>query len=243
MVQGSPPQNTDSHAEPGSIDVGGLKAALRSKLRKKRASFTRGLGSDGTRDAAQQMADHLLAMTMPSAEAVVALYRAQGSEIDPSFLAEPMLERGVSLCLPVVPGPDRALLFRKWVPGDALEPGPFGTEHPLLKAPEIVPDVLLVPLIGYDLDGRRLGQGGGYYDRTLAQLRESREAVLAIGVAFTCQQVPIGEVPEEFTDLRLDGIVTEQGGQLFPSNRLARLRDIWARREGGLRQPSYRIRE
>ena len=76
-------------------------------------------------------------------------------------------------------------------------------------------DVLLVPLVGFDNQGRRLGMGGGYYDATLAYLKTRkrwRRPVL-IGLAFACQQVP--QIPAEPWDIRLDAVLTENGLMLF----------------------------
>ena len=72
-------------------------------------------------------------------------------------------------------------------------------------------DVMLLPLVGFDSEGRRLGMGGGYYDATLAYLRSRRRwrKPLLVGVAYACQQLK--EVPAEPWDVRLDMILTEKG--------------------------------
>jgi 5-formyltetrahydrofolate cyclo-ligase len=75
----------------------------------------------------------------------------------------------------------------------------------------IEPEVLIVPLLAFDARGYRLGYGGGFYDRTLQALR-LRHPVLAVGFAFTAQELP--DVPIDATDERLDAVVTESG--LFP---------------------------
>jgi 5-formyltetrahydrofolate cyclo-ligase len=78
---------------------------------------------------------------------------------------------------------------------------------PLPTAPEIVPQLLLVPLLAFDCAGYRLGYGGGFYDRTIAKLRAAGEA-LAVGVTFAALEVPA--VPRDDTDQPLDWIVTER---------------------------------
>jgi 5-formyltetrahydrofolate cyclo-ligase len=86
-------------------------------------------------------------------------------------------------------------------------PGTFGA--PVPKAGDwMVPQILIVPLVAFDLRGGRLGYGGGFYDRTLQALR-AQGPVLAIGFAFAAQQTD--DLPLEPTDQPLDMIVTEAG--------------------------------
>ncbi|MFD2814344.1 5-formyltetrahydrofolate cyclo-ligase [Paracoccus aerius] len=99
------------------------------------------------------------------------------------------------------------LVFRQWQ-GEPLVPGPFGTFHPAESQPVLTPQVLIVPLVGFDRQGNRIGYGGGYYDRTLQLLRRSGP-VAAIGLAFAVQQLPA--IPAEPFDQPLDLIVTDRG--------------------------------
>ncbi len=114
------------------------------------------------------------------------------------------------LCLPVVQGMDQALKFRRWMPGAELAEGAFGAAIPRDQV-ELVPSVLVVPLLAFDGRGSRLGYGGGHYDRTLEALR-SRDKVTAIGFAYDVQECR--EVAREPTDQPLDLIVTESGTRL-----------------------------
>lgn len=139
---------------------------------------------------------------------VVAGYWPMGDEIDPRPLMECLAGRGCPLVLPVVTARGRPLSFRRWDVGDLLEDGPHGTLHPLADAPELVPDILLVPLLAFDAGGYRLGYGGGYYDRTLAGLR-AQGRVTAIGLAFAAQRV--AAVPRDHHDQPLDLVLTENG--------------------------------
>ena len=111
------------------------------------------------------------------------------------------------LCLPVVTARGTPLIFRAWDGDPArLERGGFGTRHPEEGAPEVLPEVLIVPLAGFDRRGNRLGYGGGYYDRTLEMLR-AIGPVTAIGLAWQVQRVdslPVGPF-----DQRLDLLVTD----------------------------------
>lgn len=141
----------------------------------------------------------------------VALYAAMGSEIDPGPLAEALTRLGCDLCLPVAVAHDAALIFRAWSPGDALSPDAAGCPAPLGTASEIEPDLILCPLLAFDASGARLGQGGGYYDRTLAAVRPE---VARVGLAWSAQE--IDRLPVEPHDARLDGVLTELGYRPFP---------------------------
>lgn len=176
-------------------------AAEKAALRKAMVAVRERAHAQGQGAAAAQLAAVLAA----HGGAVLAGYHPMRSEMDPlPALGE---HRGAT-CLPVVMAPGQPLVFRAWTPGAALVPGGFGTQVPPETAPVLVPRVLIVPLLAFDMRGYRLGYGGGFYDRTLAGLR-AQGAVLAIGFACAAQQVT--EVPTEATDQRLDLIVTENG--------------------------------
>jgi len=142
----------------------------------------------------------------------VAAYWAVGSEMATEGLLNRLHGNGHACALPVVTAAGAPLVFRTWAPGTALDAGPLGTLAPGSGQPEIAPDIVLVPLLAFDARGCRLGQGGGYYDRTLARLRESRP-VAAVGLAFARQEVY--SVPRAPHDQPLDWVVTEQGAVRF----------------------------
>jgi len=147
---------------------------------------------------------------------IFAGYMPIGSELDCLPLLNRLAAAGVPLCLPVVTAPGQPLVFRSWLPDDPLAPGSFGTSEPTAAAPEVSPQVLLVPMLAFDRQGHRLGYGGGYYDRTLKALRAARDGgggIVAIGVAFAGQlrdKVPVSE-----DDQPLDWILTEIGATCF----------------------------
>jgi 5-formyltetrahydrofolate cyclo-ligase len=111
--------------------------------------------------------------------------------------------RGFRLALPAVVAPSAPLAFRRWRPDDRLVRGPIGTSQPPPECPEIVPDVIIVPLLAFDRRGYRLGYGGGFYDRTLALAR--RRGALAAGVGYAWQEIPA--VPCEPFDQPLDWVI------------------------------------
>ncbi len=159
-------------------------------------------------DAAKHTARAFLGAFDPDTDDIVALYYPIRSELDTAPLAEALAERGVNLALPVVERKNAPLVFRRYRPGDALEKGVFGEQVPGDAAPAVRPDIVIVPLLGFRPDGGRLGYGGGYYDRTLQDLRKSG-AVTAVGYAFAVQEVDA--LPVSPLDQRLDWIVTERG--------------------------------
>ena len=139
---------------------------------------------------------------------VIAGYMPIGSEIDCVPLLKRLAAADVGLCLPVVTGPEVPLIFCRWQPDDRLVSGSFGISEPAATTPDVSPQVLLVPMLAFDRRGNRLGYGGGYYDRTLKELRATGD-VVAIGVAFAGQLRD--KVPVSDADQPLDWILTELG--------------------------------
>lgn len=164
-------------------------------------------GADAGRRAAQFALEELAALSGVSR---VAAYLSFRSEIDTGPLLDGLEARGFEIGLPVVQERARPLVFRRWRPGDVLERGVFGVEVPPESAPELIPQVLFVPLLAFTAAGYRLGYGGGFYDRTLAVLRSSGSpGCRAFGFALAVQRMEA--LPLEPTDLALDAVVTEQG--------------------------------
>lgn len=155
-----------------------------------------------TPDAAGRLAG--LAELLPAAR-VVALYRPIGAELDVGPLARRLVQLGRSLCLPVVTALDAPLSFRAWQPGDQLVPDLADIDAPPASADTVTPDLILTPLLAFDAQGGRLGQGGGYYDRTFAAFPKA----IRIGVAYAGQAVD--HVPMQVHDRRLHGVLTETG--------------------------------
>lgn len=186
------------------MDIHEQKRVLRveAAARRKRARADQGGG------AATAVACHAVALAQALSPGWVSGYLAMQDEMDvlPAVLA--MAANGWQGCLPVVVGKGRPLQFRAWSPGTKLEDGVFGTRHPVTGAPDVRPDLLLVPLLAFDRSGYRLGWGGGFYDRTLADLRESGMPVAAVGVGYSAQEVDA--VPRDHYDARLDWVVTEE---------------------------------
>ncbi|MBK3777699.1 5-formyltetrahydrofolate cyclo-ligase [Azospirillum brasilense] len=137
----------------------------------------------------------------------VAGYWPLGSELDVRPLLLHLKAGGRSVALPVSGPRGQALAFRDWDPAQPLAAGRYGIHEPGADRPELVPAVLLVPMLAFDRSGHRLGYGAGYYDRTLDALRAIRP-VLAVGTAFAAQEMDA--VPHGAHDERLDWILTER---------------------------------
>ena len=136
---------------------------------------------------------------------IVAVYRAIGSELDADALCLALERAGRELCLPVAIEQHAPMIFRRWRFGDPLELDLAGVPAPLPLAEVVVPDLILTPLLAFDAAGGRLGQGGGYYDRTFAALPDA----VRVGFAYAGQRVD--HLPLEGHDVRLHGVLTETG--------------------------------
>jgi len=138
------------------------------------------------------------------ASAVIGLYAATPGEAPALGYARHFHEAGHTIALPWFATRDTPMEFRRWASPwleDLLAPGPFGPQPPA-DAPVLIPDVLIVPLVGFTDDGTRLGQGGGHYDRWLA----AHPDATAIGLAWDCQLIPA--LPREDHDHPLRAVVT-----------------------------------
>jgi 5-formyltetrahydrofolate cyclo-ligase len=129
------------------------------------------------------------------------------SEINPVPLLRRLSDGGAGLALPVVAGKGKPLIMRAWAFGEPLDSGVWGIREPKPEAPEVAPDILLVPLLAFDRSGNRVGYGAGYYDMTIAKLR-ALKSVTAVGIAFAAQE--IASVPVTPRDARLDLVLTER---------------------------------
>jgi 5-formyltetrahydrofolate cyclo-ligase len=178
------------------------KAELRKEGRARRAA----LPVLEQSEAAQTIAARGLPVAVAPG-AIVSGYAPIKSEISPLPLMRRAADAGAKLALPVIQGRGTPLIMRAWGFGETLGSGVWGIREPKPEAPEVFPDILLVPLLSFDRAGYRLGYGAGYYDMTIARLR-AMKPVVAIGIAFAAQEVD--EVPKTPRDERLDLVLTER---------------------------------
>lgn len=175
---------------------------------RKEAFARRKIAKSPTRDA--NAVSELLKALLPMKGKRLAGYMPILTEVDPLPVMAAMASFG-PVGVPVIQGNGQPLKFRTWTPGCKLIEGPFGAKVPALGN-WIDPEVVIVPLVAFSSKGERLGYGGGFYDRTLEGLR-ARGPVTAYGYAFNAQRTT--GLPQEPTDQKLDGIVTENGLELF----------------------------
>jgi 5-formyltetrahydrofolate cyclo-ligase len=158
----------------------------------------------------QAAAETLAARGLPIAVkpgAIVSGFMPMKTEINPLPLLRKIAGEGAKLALPCIDGRGKPLIMRAYQFGDAFKSGQWGIREPMPDAPEVKPDILLVPLVCFDRSGQRIGYGAGYYDRTIANLR-ALKAITTIGIAFAMQEIP--QVPSTERDERLDFVLTEK---------------------------------
>jgi 5-formyltetrahydrofolate cyclo-ligase len=181
-------------------------AAAKAKLRLAALAAREALPVAQRVAAAETVAARGLPVSVP-AGAVISGYSPLKSEISPVPLMRRLADAGAKLALPVVQSRGNPLIMRAWSFGEALGSGQWGIREPKPEAPEVFPDILIVPLVAFTRAGYRLGYGAGYYDMTIARLR-SMKSVVAIGVAFAAQEV--AEMPTTPRDEKLDFLITER---------------------------------
>ncbi len=155
--------------------------------------------------AAETIAARAFPVDVPRG-AIVSGFMPMKSEINPLPLLKRLAAGGARLALPVVAGRGKPLIMRAWEVGSPLDTGVWGIRQPKPDAPEVDPDILIVPLAAFDRTGHRVGYGAGYYDMTIHRLR-GLKPVIAIGIAFATQEIP--QVPTTERDERLDLVLTE----------------------------------
>ena len=183
----------------GGID---LKAPLRALGENRRATAKTKHPTAGAHAAA-----HLMRALAPAPDQIVAVYHCVGNEIDTWPLVEALRFNGNQICLPVVVGKNEDLIFRLFDHETPLCDGILGIKTPPQTAPVLTPDIVVCPLVAWKRDGTRLGMGGGYYDRTLMKLRNTK-TVTAIGYGYALQE--IAALSPEDHDQPMDWIITEQ---------------------------------
>jgi 5-formyltetrahydrofolate cyclo-ligase len=180
--------------------------SAKSDLRREAFARRDALPADERAAAAQAVAARPFPISVPGG-AIVSGYSPMKSEFNPVPLMRRLADGGASLALPVVAGRGKPLIMRAWSFGAPLAAGVWGIREPPPEAPEVFPDILLVPLAAFDRQGQRIGYGAGYYDMTINRLRDLKH-VTAIGLAFAAQEVEA--VPHTARDARLDLVLTER---------------------------------
>lgn len=157
--------------------------------------------------AAQQLADLLLPELLSRQIKHLALYLSNDGELDTFPLIQALWQHDIRVALPVLhPFSPGHLVFLQYRANSPMTENRYGIREPRLDVTQLVPlqqlDLILTPLVAFDLQGNRLGMGGGFYDRTLA----NPLVPPAMGIAHVCQQVPA--LPVETWDMPLAEVVT-----------------------------------
>jgi 5-formyltetrahydrofolate cyclo-ligase len=182
------------------MDAISTKAGLRREILARRALVT----ESDAQAFARRLADVGAAFAAERAAKIVSAYWSINDEAPTFALLDRFAAKGVAL--PVMQGRGAPLCFRLWKKGEELGQAKWGIKEPL-PGPEVFPDLLFVPLLGFDRAGNRLGYGAGFYDRTLTRLR-AMQPVTAVGVAYAIQEVPA--LPSEAYDQKLDYVLTDR---------------------------------
>lgn len=187
----------------------------RSTLRRQLRAARRALSPLEQHQASQRLWRQLAQHPLFRRARHIAFYLANDGEIDPAILLEHAQRLGKHCYLPVITGwPADRMHFQRLVPGQRWITNRFGIREPLIDAGlQARPwrlDLVLMPLVGFDAAGNRLGMGGGFYDRTFAYRRRRQcwTGPRLLGLAHHCQKV--AQLPTASWDIPLDGIVSDQ---------------------------------
>lgn len=186
-----------------SLPLSGDKMLLRRRAREARRAFVAALSPGEREKLESDLADSLRPLLVNSR--IFGIYAPLPDEISPLPAAELARANGATIAFPTFS--DHLGPFR-FHAGDPVEPGPFGIFQPPLDSPEVVPDLVLVPVVAIDRGFNRLGQGKGHYDRVLPELK--RRGTLAIGCGWAVQEVAQA-IEAEPWDVVLDGFASPDG--------------------------------
>ncbi len=193
----------------------GALNALRRELRAGRRQISRA----ERRAASAALARRLSALPAFRRARRIAAYWPADGELDPLPALAHAFAAGKACYLPVLcPQRDGHLHFAPWWPGASLARNRFGIHEPAVPRRTWLPprmlDLVLLPLVGFDAAGNRLGMGGGYYDRSFAFLaRRPWRRPCLIGIGFDRQRVP--QLPQRPWDVPLDAVLTERHRYVF----------------------------
>ena len=174
------------------------KSSLRNRLIKEREQM---LPAD--RKSAEKKISADLKKILASQKGPLGFYWPFRGEFDPRQVVKDWLTVNTAntACLPVIVKKDKPMIFREWFPGQLMVKGTFNIDVPDTKSRVLIPNILLVPTLGFNHKNFRLGYGGGYYDRTLPQFD-----ALTIGLCF--EHGRSSEIVEEQHDIPLDLVIS-----------------------------------
>lgn len=196
------------------------RQALRQAIKAKRAA----LSQSEQHQASQQLLQQMQTLDEIKSAKSVALYHSLNGEIDTAPCIEWLWQQGIHVYLPVIhPFSAGHLLFLRYTADTQMCSNQYSIQEPKLDIRHVLPtyklDIIFTPLVAFDENGERLGMGGGYYDRTLANWFSSQTGAKPIGLAHDCQRVDA--IPCEAWDVPLPKIITPSKIWNWESKRLA----------------------
>ena len=139
---------------------------------------------------------------------VIASFISIKTEISTKYLNDFIISLGKTICLPVILSNNDYLIFRIYDKSNKLKIGKFGIPEPDETKKELMPDIILTPCLAFDLDGYRLGYGGGYYDKTFSKLLKISHNFISIAIAYDDQKIE--QVYHNEYDKKINYILTEK---------------------------------
>ena len=138
----------------------------------------------------------------------IAGYYPSNYEVNILMFLEKASKKNFKIALPVIK-PSSCMSFRLWIFKEPLYVNKFGILEPNNSNSEIIPDLILVPLVAFDSDLNRIGYGKGYYDRSLQKINKTKKNIISLGIAYSFQKC--SAIPVNKYDFKLDYIFTERG--------------------------------
>ncbi|MCX7157253.1 MAG: 5-formyltetrahydrofolate cyclo-ligase [Rhodocyclales bacterium] len=177
----------------------------RAALRREKLAARMALDEKTHAKLSARIESHLAALLAPLPPQTLAFCAPVRGEFDARPLASLLLDCGWQAAMPIIVESDAPMRFRRWTPSCTMGVDRYGIPIPL-EGPNLVPDIVLLPLLAFDAQGFRLGYGGGYFDRTLAALVPRP---LAIGIGFELGRV--ADIRPQAHDIPLTAVITEAG--------------------------------
>ena len=188
-----------------------MKKTIRTLAKKKRSKIT--LDKESRASLAKQIKNCLNKILFYNKSIKTAsLYYPINNEIEPFDFVKYFENRNIVISMPVVDIIKRSMSFRKWSPKDELRIGLLGNFEPTFDKDIILPQIMIVPMLMFDRELSRLGYGGGYYDKSIFNLKKhfqkQKKFFITIGLSYSEQEIE--KIPSENHDMKLDYIITEK---------------------------------
>lgn len=181
----------------------------KKSLRKKFLNLRNSLDFDTSNKLSKRISNNFFETISLNNNDVVAIYMPIAGEVDSMHLYNRLLEKGCKICLPKIIDKKKPLTFKSYSLDEKLIKNQFfKVFEPSNQNAEMIPNILIVPLLSYDKNNNRLGYGGGFYDLTITNLKENNKNLLCVGLAYSIQET--ANIPINKFDIALDIIINEK---------------------------------